>query len=138
MRQESPTDFTVTVEGIGTFRFARRTMRDQVRIDAEFVRLTDGLEDVPAYLERVAGSMALLRVLTVSAPEGWDLDRLDPLEGDSYRQLLAVSDALREKEHSFRRKPETVGQGAGAGAGGDGGVLVPPQVQPAADGSEIP
>jgi len=132
-RLPAATDFHVPIEGIGTFSFAKRTMRDELKIAAEFSRLTEGVDAPTPFLATVAGWISQLRVLTVSAPEGWDLDSLDPLDSDSYSKLLTVHGALREKEGSFRRGKNASGEGDGASALANSGVLVPPQVQPRAE-----
>lgn len=129
----TPQEYSAEVEGIGTFFFARRTMRHEFRIQAEYSRLTEGVDTPTANLEIMAAVFSTLRVLTVKAPEGWDLDSLDPLEPADYAKALRVHDALRTKEGSFRRKAEAVGQGAGQGNLGQPGVLVPPALPAAAD-----
>lgn len=99
------TTFQVEVEGIGTFTFARRAMRDHIKIAVEFSKLTDGVETPSRNLEFIADIIATLRVLTVEAPDGWDmdLDKLDPLDDDTFPRILKVFTALREKELSFRQ-----------------------------------
>lgn len=111
-REGRATDFTVPVEGVGTFTFARRTMRDEIKIQVEYARILDGVTPT-AWLEAVGGWLSVLRVLTVRAPEGWDLDALDPLEADDYAKLNRVYSALVEKERSFRRKPAQGSEGSG-------------------------
>lgn len=101
-RTPAPTDFHVDVDGVGHFTFAKRTMRDEMRIAAEYSRLTEGVETPTTYLELVAGWLSTLAVLTVQAPDGWDLDSMDPLDEDTYARLMRVHAALREKEASFR------------------------------------
>lgn len=114
-RAPSPTDFVVTVDGIGTFTFAKKSFRDQLAISAEFARLTEALPIVPDYLAMVASPMAALRVLTVVAPNDWDIDALDPEDSESYTKLMKVWGALRDKQASFRRvaapRSEETGQG---------------------------
>lgn len=107
-RIPSNTDFQITVDGIGTFTFARRRLRDEMAIGAEFSRLTEGVETPTPYLASVAGWVSTLKVLTVEAPEGWDIDAMDPLDEDTYAKLVTVHTALRDKEGSFRSgaKPE--------------------------------
>lgn len=109
-REAQKTDFSVDVEGIGTFIFARRTMRDEIRIQREFARIIDGVEPT-AWLAQVGGWLSDLGVLTVEAPEDWDIDGMDPLDDETYAKLLKVHTALREKEGSFRRKPVTNSEG---------------------------
>ena len=112
-RSPQTTDFNVTVEGIGTFTFGRRMMRDEFAIQVEFARLIDGVEPT-AWLQAVGGWVSTLKVLTVRAPDGWDLDAMDPADDNTYARLNRVYDALIEKERSFRRGPEHQGQASGA------------------------
>lgn len=112
-RQAKETDYAVDVEGVGTFMFGRRTMRDQIAIEVEFARIIDGVEPT-AWLAAMGGWLSTLRVLTVRAPAGWDLDALDPTDPETYSKLLRVHDALAEKERSFRHKPGPAGEGVSA------------------------
>ncbi len=136
-RERMATDFHVTVEGVGTFSFARRTMRDELRLSAEYSRITEGADPVPQWFDFIATAIAALKVLTVSAPDGWDVDQMDPLDDTTYDRITSVFRALREKEGSFRRGANGPSQGSGAPRGADAGVLVPQQVQPGADGSAV-
>jgi len=126
MRQAAATDFNVEVEGVGAFRFGRRSMRDEMRVGAEFSRLTEGVEAPTPWLELVAGVIAALKVLTVEAPDGWDVDAMDPLDQDTYDKLLSVHAALRAKEEDFRRSKSKASEKTGQVDGGDTGVLVSP------------
>lgn len=96
-------EFTIDIPGEGAFTFAKRNMRKELQIQAEYSRLTEGVDTPTSQLEMLAGIMSTLKVLTISAPKGWVLDELDPLDPDSYSRLLAVHAALRQKEGSFRR-----------------------------------
>jgi hypothetical protein len=131
-REEQATDYVVPVKGVGDFRFGRRTMRDQMKIQAEYSRLTEGIETPTEFFAVIAGAMATLKVLTVTAPDGWDIDEMDPLEEDTYNNLVAVHAALRQKEESFRTKPAKGIEATRAGTGEVSGVLVSQEVQPAA------
>lgn len=113
-RSPQPTDYTVKVEGIGTFAFGRRTMRDEIAVQVEYARIIDGVEPT-VWLQAMAGWLSTLRVLTVRAPDGWDMDDLDPLDDESYAKLKKVYDALVEKERSFRRGSGASKQEGGAG-----------------------
>ena len=110
-RVASPGDFTVTVEGLGQFVFARRTMRDEFAVAAEYSRLTEGAADPESRLAYLARAFSALKVLMVSGPNGWRVDDLEPQEDASYTQLEQVYDALRVKEADFRKKPGADGQG---------------------------
>lgn len=107
-RRPAPTDFIVDVLDVGQFTFAKRTMRDELAIQVEYAKIIDG---APAteWLQAVGGWVSTLRVLTVRAPQGWDVDELDPLEPETYAKLNAVYTALLDKERSFRRGAGTVG-----------------------------
>lgn len=129
----SPNEFTVSVEGIGSFTFAYRKMRHELSIAAEFSRICEGVETPNAFLNTVGDWISTLRVLTLQAPDGWDLDELDPLDSDDYGRLFRVYSALRAKEDSFRGRAVKTGEEAGQGVGEDPAVLVQKEVQPAAD-----
>lgn len=133
MRAPSKNDFPVQVEGIGTFTFARRTLNDEVKIQVQYARLTEGVETPTPWLFHFATWLATLKVLMVAAPDGFDLEALDPLDENTYTTLEKVFRALREQEDRFRGKSGEGRQGAGAPAGEDDRVLVPAEVQPAAE-----
>lgn len=102
--------FNVDVDGIGAFTFYKRTLRQQFKIEAEASRVLGGpIED--DVLKMGAGAYATLLVLTVEAPEGWDLDGFDPLNDDDTVKIFAVHRRLREVEAGFR---------AGSGGAGKG------------------
>jgi hypothetical protein len=132
-RYPADTDFHETVEGVGQFVFARRTMRDELRIASEYSRLTEGVETPTPFLETIAGWISTLKVLIVSAPAGWDMDEMDPLDEDVYAQISKVNKALRLREGQFRKAKGAPSQGPGQAAGGNDQLLVSPQVQPAAE-----
>lgn len=126
-REPSVSDFETSVEGVGTFRFAKRTMRDHMKIEVEYARLIDGVQPT-TWLSIVAQWLSTLRVLTVTAPDGWDLDNMDPLSQDTYAKLLKVHTALTDKEADFRGLPRKDKQEAGKEVGEDPAVLVPAEV----------
>ena len=101
LRKSSTTDFIVDVPDVGQFVFAKRTMRDELAIQVEYAKIIDG---APAteWLQAVGGWISTLRVLTVRAPDGWNLDELDPLDDGTYAKLANVHGELRNKERSFR------------------------------------
>lgn len=136
-RPSAPTDFFVDVPDIGNFSFAKRKLADEMRITAEYSRLTEGVETPTTWLEIVAGWISALKVLTVTAPPGWDIDEMDPLDQDTYTQLGKVHQALRDKESSFRQKPSTGVEAQRKGDLEGVGVLVPAQVQPGTDGPAL-
>lgn len=135
MRAPSATDFLVPVEGLGDFMFAKRQMSDEARIQAEYRRITEGLESPGPWLNLVGTWLSTIKVLLVSAPDPkWGApDGLDPLDEDTYSELARVYTALSEKERSFRRKPIQGGAATGQADGHVGRLLVPPKVQPSSD-----
>ncbi|EPT1451930.1 hypothetical protein ACVOZ6_003518 [Escherichia coli] len=131
MRLAQPTDFFEDVEGIGRFRFAKRKMADEIQIQRLFAEYTGGISPT-AWLLTLGEYLSTLRVLTVSAPEGWDLDDLDPLEEETYARLGRVFVALREREETFRGRSKPQGEGRGQADAEHGGSLVSPDVQTSA------
>lgn len=112
-RKAQESDFVVNVEGVGSFTFARRTMREEIAIQVEYARIIDGVEPT-AWLAAVGGWQSVFRVLTVRAPADWDIDGMDPSDDDTYYNLSKVYEALLEKERSFRRKPAVASEASGA------------------------
>ena len=104
-RAAAPGDFQVTYDGLGTFTFARRTMRDEFAIAAEYSRLTEGVQTPTDFLHYYARAFSTINVLQVVGPDGWNVEKLDPQEDASYAQLIGVFDALRAQEADFRKKP---------------------------------
>lgn len=130
-RAPAATDFHVDVEGIGHFVFAKRTMRDEMRIAAEYSRFTEGLSQPTDYLDTMAGWIATLNVLTVSMPHDWDPETMDPLDIESEAKILKVYSSLRVKEGSFRAKTKAASESSGPGNGGAPELLVSQPVSPA-------
>lgn len=130
MRIPAPTDFSINVPDVGNFVFGKRKMRDDIDAHVEFARIIDGVTPTQ-WLNVVAGAVSDLKVLTVSAPRGWDLDEMELSDDEVYDRLLKVHTALRNRERSFRKGTGAVSEDGGAGAGADGRVPVPPEVQPA-------
>lgn len=129
-RQPKPTDFRVAVPDVGDFVFGKRTMRDEISTQVEYARVLDGVSPTP-WLEAVVGAIADLSVLTVKAPDGWDIDAMEPHDPETYAKLIAVHRGLLEKERHFRGAAAKTDQAGGQGAVGDDRVSVPAPVQPA-------
>ena len=120
MRNPNENDFSVDVEGIGRFMFARRTKEDVFKIRSRYAVLTEShytadgsIADMGAY------ALVVLQTLMVSAPENFSLDSIDPLLDDNFeKKILGIYNPLRAKELSFRPKTakgsEVEGQGARA------------------------
>lgn len=102
-RTSNPTtDYTVPVEGIGTFTFARRTMQDEIAIQRAYADILGGVKPTE-WLEIVGNWIAVFKVLTVYAPSDWDIEKMDPLDTETYAKMNRVYNELRDKELSFRR-----------------------------------
>jgi hypothetical protein len=115
-RAPSATDFHVDVPGVGHFIFAKRTMRDEMRVAAEYSRLTEGVETPTEFLASMAGWISTLKVMTVEAPDGWDLDMMDPFDDEASENILKAYAGLRAKEASFRKTKNPPVEGDGAGS----------------------
>lgn len=113
-RTPRPTDFDVTVEGVGNFVFASRTLGDEIAIQREYANIIGGVESPTDWLVTMAGWLSVLRTITVRAPEGWDLESMDPLASETYEKLYKTYTALREKEDSFRQGVGASGQAVSA------------------------
>lgn len=117
-RTPQQTDFTLDVEGVGRFVFGRRTMADEIKIHVEYSRLTEAVNPTP-WLDSVATWLSTLKVLMVRAPDGFDMEALDPFDDGVYQKLVKVHLALSEKERSFRRTSGEAIEAAGASSGGN-------------------
>lgn len=133
MRTPGRNDYDVQVEGIGQFKFARRSLGDELKVQVEYARITEGVMQPTPWLYSLGTWLSALRVLMVGAPDGWDMEAMDPLEDDTYDQIKKVYEAMRDKEDSFRRKPGKTGQAPSQGDGKDDRVLVPEKVQSPAE-----
>jgi len=111
-RAKRPTDFSVTIDGIGRFTFGKRTMADELAIQREYADIIQGVESPTVWLETMGGWLSVLRVLTVEAPADWDLDELDPLDEQTYAKLNRVYEELRNQERSFRGGQKPSGEAA--------------------------
>ena len=104
-RTASPGDYQLQVEGVGSFTFARRKMRDEFAIASEYSRLLDGVPHPTDFLHFYARAFSTVKVLQVSGPAEFDVEELDPQEDASFAQLMGIFTALRAKEADFRLKP---------------------------------
>lgn len=120
----------VEVAGIGTFRFRQRTIREQLRIEVEAHRILDGEEMPPVGLRQFALMIASLVVLLESAPAGFDLDAMDPLDPATFSQIEEVYAALRSAEAAFRGGIPDSGEEHRQGTGEPDAHLVPGAVPP--------
>ncbi|ECH9374561.1 hypothetical protein ZL54_22460 [Salmonella enterica subsp. enterica] len=129
MKQPRKTDFFVDVPDIGNFRFARRSIHDEMQIQRYFSEYTGGCQPT-AWYSTLAEFMSVLRALIVTAPEGWDIDTLDPLDEESYSQMSRVYEALREQEERFRGRSFEKSESQRQGNDERGGLLVSEDVPP--------
>lgn len=135
-RAASPSDFSVEVEGLGTFIFGRRTGRDRFRIAAEFHRLTEGLDVGDSEFGLATEAFVTVKQMLVEGPDEiaamLDLDAPASMDPDADAKLLRAFFALRQKELSFRPRKGEDGTAPWQVDGGQPGVLVSPEVQPGA------
>lgn len=131
---ETTAPLVVPVEGIGTFVFSPRRLRQEIAINVEFARLSEAVT-LDGFTSMFVRAVAELKVLTLEAPDGWQpaqLDDLDAYDDATYGRLLKVWHALTDKEESFRRDRKA-SQTSGQGSGGELPPVVPQNLQPAAD-----
>lgn len=106
------TDYTVPVEGVGSFTFGRRKMVDEINIQREYANILAGVSATD-WLGTVGTWIATFKVMMVRAPSDWDIDEMDPLDDATFEKMRRVYDALCDKELSFRRKPGSGSEGSG-------------------------
>ena len=111
-----PPTHEITVDGVGRFVFARRTMRNSMAILAKASDLRHGVpaDALDAETAAVIDALATLPVLTLEAPGGWNPEAADPFDPSSYSDIFRVWEALRTAEETFRKGPGEAVQTAGA------------------------
>jgi hypothetical protein len=127
-RKANPNDFVVEVDGVGQFRFGRRTFLDHTVIRADYVRLTGG-DDADAELASYAALIAVVRHLCVSAPEGWDDLEHKLMTDQETDQAFELLRKVREQEDLFRQGAIEGSEAPGPGDGRNVSVLVPSEIQ---------
>lgn len=132
-RKAKTDDFIFDVDGVGRFRFGRRTMADEMNIRCEYSRIVQGMSEPAPALEILATCVATERTMLVEAPDGWDIEAMDPSDPETERRIIAVIGAYRAKERQFREGKRGAGEKTGPGTGSVDGVLVPAQVQSPAE-----
>ena len=118
-RSASSSDFFVEIPDLGRFNFARRQIGDVFKIRGRYNQLTEGFYDAEGRMaDLVALAYVTIQVLLVSGPDDFDFNALDPLLDDDFdTKLLSIWRALRDKELSFRPKPQETGKAARTGTG---------------------
>lgn len=107
MKEAKDSDMIIQIEGVGDFRYAVRTLGDNLKIRSEFLKILDGVSpETDAELSGFASIFAAHKVLCVSAPAGWeDLMKVDEsLHADPVSVVLTIWEKLQEKQDSFRNK----------------------------------
>lgn len=109
MRKPSDTDYTIDLDGVGTFRYAQRTIGDFIAIRKRYIEITADSED--PYVVNLASAIAVHEQMCVSCPEGWeDLTKLPfDMEGKVIAQLFELDRKIGEAENSFRKGQGTAG-----------------------------
>lgn len=132
-RAPKDTDFTVELEGVGSFRFARRTFGDRIKIRGEVARLSRGFgDDLDAVAEVTI--LAVYKTLLVSCPPGWeDMESIDLVDRPATEeQAWQLFMKLQQAEERFRQGRDSARKEGGQGDSAVDTVLVPPALQPAA------
>jgi hypothetical protein len=126
-------DFFVTVDGVGTFRFNRKTYGAQIKIDAAAARILgangiDAMED--PVMRTHADLVGCYTGLMVECPLGWEfIEAVDLTERPELdKTIFDLYVGLKEKLNSFRltRGDEAAGAGSeekGVAASQDHAVL---------------
>ncbi|RVT91415.1 hypothetical protein EOD42_22430 [Rhodovarius crocodyli] len=130
------TVFPVKVDGIGAFTFRRRTIGDEIKIQAAYDEMVGGLAEPSSYLDSLATAMATYTVLANTWPGGWapaEVKEMDAVMDDRIKDLLRVHGAFCLREDVFRPEGQRRFKALGQGSVADAGSVVPPQVQPAAE-----
>jgi hypothetical protein len=113
MRAPSDSDFTLTLEGVGDFVFAHRTIGDMFNIRVRFLLLLGENENLrnDGELSIFADLMSVYNELIVSCPTGWD--DISKLNAEGTDNALILYKMLTEKEDSFRVKPKGTSKAKG-------------------------
>jgi len=123
----------VPVDGIGTFSFRRRTIGDEIKIQAAYDAMVGGLAEPSSYLDNLATAVATYTVLANSWPEGWapaEVKEMDAVMSDRITDLIRIHGALCLREDEFRPEGKKRFKAPGQGTVGNAGSMVPPQIQP--------
>lgn len=94
--------FDVEVREIGTFTFRKRTPKLSMRCVAAAIDFIGEPARTP-WQGQVGDVFGTLKTLLVRAPEGFDIEALDPLEPADLAKAQVVWGALRETEARFRQ-----------------------------------
>jgi hypothetical protein len=134
MRKPKDTDFLVELEGVGKFRFARRTFGDRIKIRGEIARMSrDFGDDLDAVAEVTV--VAVYKTLMVACPPGWEdieaIDLVDRPEAEDQAWQLFLK--LQDAEARFRQERDEKREGGRQGDGALDPVLVSPAVSPATE-----
>ena len=122
MRAPRNNDFSLELDGVGTFVFGRRTYGDRIKIRADYLRrlreLGEAEETADQELAMFAATLSTFSVMCVSAPPGWEsLEDIDLISNpDAEDQIIGLYLALKNKEDSFRQGAGEAVQGAGEAA----------------------
>lgn len=128
---------TLDGEQSGPFTFVRRRMGDLGLISAELSRLAGGVPIVTDEMKAILSMMAELRIVTVQAPDWFNLDEMEDTSvlPQVWDQYVRWRDRFRERETAAAGagNGKSVGESAGgatpdargAGAGEPGARLSP-------------
>lgn len=134
MRQPKDTDFLVELDGVGKFRFARRTFGDRIKIRGEIARMArDFGDDLDAVAEVTV--VAVYKTLIVACPKGWEdieaIDLVDRPEAEDQAWQLFLK--LQDAESRFRQERDEKREADRQGDGALDPLLVSPALSPTAE-----
>lgn len=128
--------FVVKVEGLGTWTFRHRNLRDEISIQAKFDALVEGIAAPSNYLDVLATALSTYQVLAVTWPEGWspqEVAEMDAVMDDRIADLRRVHGAFCLREDEFRPDGKRRYAPKGPGDMQEPGGVVSPEIQPPAD-----
>lgn len=136
----SPPIFSLPVDALGVFQVKRMNPGLRIAVEVAAERMSfgpDGVKVQGKLLLRALHIVALAERVIVSAPEGFDLEVMDPADPEDFAKLVIWEDAYLAADARFRNRPWPPREALGPGAGADGGIPVSPQVQPGANGPAV-
>jgi hypothetical protein len=102
MRQAKDTDFFIELEGVGSFRYGRRTFGDNIKIRSKIAEIKQGKEIDDLDFDVYSAISAAHSVLCVSAPKEWEDIEAVILDSFTEPKIFELFHQVKEKEDSFR------------------------------------
>lgn len=114
MREPKDTDFFINLDGVGTFRYGRRTFLDRTQIRSRYLHYVKDLDVLnDPELSAYASIIAVHKVLCVEAPKGWDDIEDIILDEKTDKQIFELFRMVAEQEELFRPNPDGASEDPG-------------------------